>query len=223
VAVVTWPAGAAVGYAAVVAGTHLTPFLGLAAANGAAHDAEHALYVVAGYLYFLPLVGSEPIRWRLAMPGRYLLLLATMPVDTIVGIVLMAQARVPFGGYAREGRHWGPSPITDLHTGGAIMWIGSDVLMTALAVAVSAAFLCRPGAAGRLGTWLEGIRAANLARALTDAGVAVPAGSGPAGEHARLRAYNDYLAALAGPGEVNDAADGVAAPPAFPCGEPEVR
>src|SRR5579859_2506579 len=157
------------------------------------------------------------------MPGRYLLLLATMPVDTIVGIVLMTQARVPFGAYPRAGRHWGPGPVTDLHTGGAIMWIGSDVLMMALAVVVSAAFLCRRDAAGRLGTWLEGIRAANLARALTGAGVAVPAGTGPAGERARLRAYNDYLAALAGPAEVNDAAGRVAAPPAFSGGEPEVR
>jgi hypothetical protein len=34
------------------------------------NDAEHAVYLVAGYLYFLPVVGSEPLRWRLSVLGR---------------------------------------------------------------------------------------------------------------------------------------------------------
>ncbi len=48
----------------------------------------HALYLVTGYLYFLPVIDAEPIRWRPTLLGRFLLLLATMPVDTLVGVVL---------------------------------------------------------------------------------------------------------------------------------------
>ena len=65
----------------MVAGTHLTPFMNLVPENDAVHNAEHALYLLAGYLFFLPVVGSEPIRWRISTLGRYFLLFVTMPVD----------------------------------------------------------------------------------------------------------------------------------------------
>jgi putative copper resistance protein D len=53
------------------------------------HAAEHALYLRTGYLFFLPVLGSEPIRWRVSMAGWFLILLVTMPVDTAVGVLLM--------------------------------------------------------------------------------------------------------------------------------------
>lgn len=97
----TWPPVAVILYAAVVIGTHLTPLMNPVLENNAVHDAEHALYLVVGYLYFLPIVGSEPIRWRISVFGRYLLLLVTMPVDTLVGVVLMLAPRELFPAYAR--------------------------------------------------------------------------------------------------------------------------
>ena len=100
--------------------------------NGAVHDAEHALYLLVGYLYFLPIIGSEPILWRMSMLGRYLLLLVTMPVDTAVGVVLMLLPHEPFPAYARTGRSWGPGLVADLHEGGFIMFAGSDIIMTIL-------------------------------------------------------------------------------------------
>lgn len=72
----------------MVIGTHLTPLMNLVLENTAVHQAEHAFYLVTGYLYFLPVIGTEPIRWRLPVSGRFLLLV-TMPVDTLVGVVLM--------------------------------------------------------------------------------------------------------------------------------------
>jgi cytochrome c oxidase assembly factor CtaG len=77
VSFLTWPPVSVTLYAAVVIATHLTPLMNLVLENAAIHDAEHALYFVAGYLYFLPIVGSEPIRWRTSVLGRYLLLLLT--------------------------------------------------------------------------------------------------------------------------------------------------
>lgn len=137
----TWPPVAVVLYSAVVIGTHLTPLMNLVLENAAVHDAEHALYLTAGYLYFLPVVGSEPIRWRISVFGRYLLLLLTMPVDTLVGVVLMLAPREPFPGYARAGRRWGPGPLADLHQGGLIMFAGSGLIMAGLAVMLAAALV----------------------------------------------------------------------------------
>src|SRR5512146_1489682 len=56
VAALTWPPGCVLLYAAVVLGTHLSPLI---RTTGWPHDAEHLAYLVAGYLFFLPVVGSE--------------------------------------------------------------------------------------------------------------------------------------------------------------------
>ncbi len=118
----TWPPACVALYSSVVLGTHLT---GLLLARGAAHDAEHCAYLAAGYLYFLPVVGSEPIRWRVPVLGRYLLLLAAMPADIATGAVLMLHG--PLGPYA----------AADVHAAGVIMLAGSDLVMTGLAVALA--------------------------------------------------------------------------------------
>jgi uncharacterized membrane protein YoaK (UPF0700 family) len=99
--------------------THLTPLI---LATGWLHDGEHLAYLVAGYLFFLPVVGSEPARWRPPLSGRYLLLLAAMPADIVTGAALML-AR-PFGGYG----------AADVHAAGVIMLAGSELIMTALAI-----------------------------------------------------------------------------------------
>ena len=128
-------------YAVTVIGTHLTPLMNLVLENAAVHDAEHVVYLAVGYLYFLPIVGSEPIRWRLPLLGRYLLLLVTMPVDTFVGVVLTLAPHELFPAYARVGRTWGPSLIADLHEGGLVMFAGSDLLMVTLALALAVTFV----------------------------------------------------------------------------------
>jgi putative copper resistance protein D len=73
-----------------------------------------------------------------------------MPVDTLVGVVLMLAPRELFPAYARAGRAWGPSLLTDLHQGGLIMFAGSDLIMAGLAVVLAAAVVrahdvSRPG------------------------------------------------------------------------------
>src|SRR5581483_9032112 len=65
-AAITWPPFGVALYVGVIVGTHLTGFMNLVETNGAVHDGEHALYLISGYLYFLPLVGREPIRWKVS-------------------------------------------------------------------------------------------------------------------------------------------------------------
>jgi putative copper resistance protein D len=124
VTALTWPPAGVALYSAAVLGTHLA---GLLLAHGAAHDAEHCLYLLAGYLYFLPVIGSEPVRWRMTVLGRYLLLLVAMPADIVTGAVLMLHG--PLGPYA----------AADVRAAGVIMLAGSDLIMTGLAVGLAAA------------------------------------------------------------------------------------
>jgi cytochrome c oxidase assembly factor CtaG len=144
VTALTWPPGTVFLYAAVVAATHLTPFMDLVLTNDAVHNAEHALYLLVGYLYFLPVIGSEPVRPRVSVFGRYLLLLATMPVDLAVGVTLMLMPHEMFPAYARVGRDWGPGLVTDLHLGGFIMFAGGDLIMTVLGVGLAISLVRRP-------------------------------------------------------------------------------
>jgi putative copper resistance protein D len=213
VAWLTWPPFGIAAYAATIAGTHLTGVMSLVMANHAAHDAEHALYLAVGYLFFLPLLGREPIRWRVPYPMRLLALIVIMPVDTFTGLVL---------GYANQGmagltsRTWGPSPVDDVHWGGAVMWIAGDAIMLALIMLVFVIWSkdSRPATRG-LG-WLESVRAGRLASlagppapgATAQAAIRTTAGpvTGLGGGQARqpdvddsddhLTAYNAYLARL---------------------------
>lgn len=131
VTALTWPPFCVALYSAVVLATHLTPLI---LATGWPHDGEHLAYLVAGYLFFLPVVGSEPARWRPSLFGRYLLLLAAMPADIATGAVLMLTR--PFGGYS----------AADVHDAGIIMLGGSELIMTTLALLIAARLLHSPAA-----------------------------------------------------------------------------
>ena len=67
VAALTWPPLTIALYIAVIVGTHLTGLMNLVLSNENAHNLEHAVYLAAGYLFFLPLIGREPLRWRLSL------------------------------------------------------------------------------------------------------------------------------------------------------------
>ncbi len=204
IAALTWPPGATVLYCVVVSGTHTPPFMDLVLENGTVHDVEHGLYLVTGYLFFLPVAGSEPIRWRTSIAGRYLMMLAAMMADTFTGTVFTFQAREVFPPYARTGQTWGPALVTDLHLGGYVMLAGSDIAMTAVAIGLAVHFLRASGhawdGAGRAGTY----RGRTLPRQMTAAGVPRPGGRAYGNDDAHLAAYNAYLRALSDGGDAPD-------------------
>jgi putative copper resistance protein D len=198
----TWPPVAGLIYAGVIVGTHLTGFMNVALRHEGVHQLEHALYLVAGYLFFLPLVGSEPIRWKMSFPGRFLMLAMTMPVDTFVGVVLMQANHELFSAYRDEPRSWGPSLLTDLHAGGAIMWVAGDAIMFVLILCVVVLFLRDKQAHGTMGTWLEAARSQAFYTQVGQDGAAVAEEAasrrgGTVDDDEHLAAYNAHLARLA--------------------------
>src|SRR5580700_4494866 len=203
---VTWPPFGAALYLSVIVGTHLTSFMNLVLTNGAVHDGEHALYLVAGYLYFLPLVGREPIRWRVSYPTRIFLLFLAMPVDAFTGLVLGSEGTNPFPGLAQGRPAWAPAPVSDVHIGGAVMWVGGAGLMFAIMMTVFFAWSREKRSDGGLG-WLEAARRTNFATVVgaphkdqvsPGRGVPQPAGSADdsVDDDEHLAAYNAYLARL---------------------------
>jgi cytochrome c oxidase assembly factor CtaG len=212
VSFLTWPVFGIAAYSAAVMAAHLTGLANLVESNQTLHNAEHAVFLLVGYLFFLPLLGREPIRWRLSYPVRFVILVLVMPVDTFTGLVL---------GYGTAGTPgvpqgpppaWAPAPVQDLHTGGAVMWIGGDAIMFGLMMLVFLMWSTdeRAGTSGR--GWFEAARRASLANLVASHpaprteghGEGAPAGASASGWDERggidddehLAAYNAFLARL---------------------------
>jgi len=218
----TWPVFGFVAYAGAVLGAHLTGLANLVETNQTLHDAEHALFLVVGYLFFLPILGREPIRWRLSYPVRFVILVLVMPVDTFTGLVLGYGTAGTPGVVHGPRPAWAPGPVSDLHTGGAVMWVAGDAIMFGLMMLVFLMWSMDERATTSNRGWFEAARRASMAtlvashpapRAADDAAAArdegaaagAPAswdGRGGIDDDEHLAAYNAFLARL------NDAESG---------------
>jgi cytochrome c oxidase assembly factor CtaG len=203
----TWPGVGVMAYAATIVGTHLTGFMNLVTEHDAVHQAEHVLYLVVGYLYFLPLLGREPIRWKVSYPLRLFLLFIAMPIDAFTGVVLGTYRTDPF--VPMDPRSWGPSPVNDLHEGGAVMWIGGAAVMFVVIMVTFFQWTRDSRPAVSMG-WLETARRSAMADRIDAANIAGSAGNKAGGQLAgdivrtvdvdedegQLAAYNAYLARI---------------------------
>jgi putative copper resistance protein D len=205
----TWPGVGVAAYAATVVGTHLTNFMNLVTEHEAVHESEHVLYLVVGYLYFLPLVGREPIGWKISYPLRLFLLFIAMPVDAFTGVVLGSYGTDPF--VPLDPRSWGPSAVDDLHDGGAVMWIGGAAIMFVMILVTFFQWTRESRSSVSMG-WLESARRTSMTDRFAEASRAGSAGAPPevpaAAVAARridvdededqLAAYNAYLTRING-------------------------
>ena len=183
----TSPPVALVAYTAVIVGSHLTGLMDVIMRNAWAGQLEHLAYLVVGYQFFVLVVGDEPIRWRLSSPVRWLLLAVAMAVDTFTGIVLMQ---------GTSAVHLEPSalhvdPISDTHTGGAIMWFGGDGIMALIMIILVVNWLRTVESAPAQRGWLEQARDTAFTEhtgGATDAGIDE--------DDAARQSYNDWLRQL---------------------------
>jgi len=212
----TWPVFGVVAYAAAVTAAHLTSLASLVETNQALHNAEHVAFLVVGYLFFLPILGTEPIRWRLSYPVRFVILVLVMPVDTFTGLVLgFGTASTP-GIVTGPRPPWAPSPVADLHAGGAVMWVAGDAIMFGLMMLVFLMWSMdeRAVASGR--GWFEAARRSSLA-SLVASHPPGPSGSPePAGSAGAAGSASAAGVGPAAPGGEGAAAPAASAAPATP-------
>jgi putative membrane protein len=108
-------------FAAVQLGTHFTGFYDYALEHAWAHALEHGLYLGSALWFWWPVLGR---RWRGGVPY----LLAAMPVQAAIGVVLMSSDRLF---YERYGS------LADQHRAGALMWASGSLVMAAAVVWVA--------------------------------------------------------------------------------------
>jgi cytochrome c oxidase assembly factor CtaG len=136
---ISWPPVGWTFFAIVMWATHFSPLFNAALENEALHSAEHLLYLGAGMLFWWPVIGADPVRWRLSPIGRMAYLAAQMPLNTAVGLAIYFAPTILYSHYASLGRSWGPDPLTDQQLAGIVMWgLGDVILLGALVLAVEA-------------------------------------------------------------------------------------
>jgi putative membrane protein len=119
----------------VMAATHLTGFYDFAERHATVHALEHGLYLGSALLFWMPVVGADPLPHRLGWLGRTIAVMAAMPPMIAIGVALRTSEHVRYASYA------GPGALADQHEAGTIMWLGGALMGAALVLAVGWAAL----------------------------------------------------------------------------------
>ncbi len=140
--VLTHPLFGFAAYFVVIPLTHLTGLANEMMLHMWVHHAEQVAFLVTGYLFFRVAFGLE--RGRTLHPGlRLVFVMAAVPVDTFTGLALVMSSALPFPAYAAMAPA-GASPawmLSNVHLGGAIMWIGGDALMLLACIPITVAWV----------------------------------------------------------------------------------
>ncbi len=122
--------------------THLTGLFNLMMEHEWVHHVEQIGFLVVGYLFFRAAFGLE--RGFTLHPGlRLVYVMAAVPVDTFTGLALDMSTRVPYPMYAMSGPVGSTNAtiLSDIHLGGAIMWIGGDALMLLACIPIAVSWV----------------------------------------------------------------------------------
>src|SRR4051795_10204819 len=160
--------------------------------HDALHNLLHVHFLLAGCIFFWPIIGIDPVPARLPHPMRLLLVCIALPAHAFLGVSIMAQRTIIAGDFYRAlARPWAPSLSQDQNIGGGLLWAAGDLV----GLLVFGALLFQWSKADdreavRVDRHLD--RTERLARQRAGS-----SGDGVDGEDAALSAYNQRLKALA--------------------------
>ncbi len=141
VAVISFPLFGWLLFAAVNWGWHFSALYDQALENAALHYLQHATFLGAALLFWWPVIGADPSRWRLPYPVRLFYLFLAMPQNSFLGVALMSAPAVLYPHYLTNLRAWGPTAVDDQSLGGILMWVGGDLVFLVGMAAVVAAWV----------------------------------------------------------------------------------
>ena len=116
-------------FQAVLIATHLPAVVELYVSSSTVHFSLHALWVLSGCLFWLPILGSEPVVKPLNTPLKIVYLIgATILPAVPAGFLTWAETPI-YDSYASAPRIWGISTVTDLQLAGVIMKLGGGTIL----------------------------------------------------------------------------------------------
>ncbi|WP_246160504.1 cytochrome c oxidase assembly protein [Nocardioides humilatus] len=97
------------------------------------HEMMHVHLVAVGSLFFLPIVGIDPLPGRVGHPFRVLLTVLTLPFHAFLGVTILGQTALLGGDHYRAlreqaGYGWLPDIRADQELAGGILWGAGDLV-----------------------------------------------------------------------------------------------
>lgn len=124
--VVAAPAVALIVYVGVLWGTHFSGVYQLALVKPPLHLLEHALFLTAGLLFWLPVLSPPPLR-SIGFPAKLLYLVVALPQGALVAMAIDGARGPLYRHYAAvEGLR---TAIADQRSAAALMWIGGGLVL----------------------------------------------------------------------------------------------
>ena len=118
---------------------HFSPLYELSLERGGVHVAEHAMFLTAGLLMWLPAMAPAPLR-PLPFPARLLYLLLLLPQGALLALALDSSSQPLYGHYsALEGA----LALDDQRNAAAVMWIGGGLVIFSAFLTTLAAWAIR--------------------------------------------------------------------------------
>jgi cytochrome c oxidase assembly factor CtaG len=148
--VITTPLGAFVVFNVDVLLWHVPALYDLTLQNQAAHDLEHALFLLTAILFWAQLLPSWPLHRRLDFGGRLVYTLGGSVTSWLLAVVLAFSPTPLYSAYAElPSRPGGISALGDQHLAAGVMWVPGSIPF-ALAILFDICHLLRrTGAAQR--------------------------------------------------------------------------
>jgi cytochrome c oxidase assembly factor CtaG len=141
VRVLSHPVVAFLIFAVVQYVTHFTGFYEAALQNDAVHALEHGLFLLAGVLFWWPVVGLDPSPRKLGYPARMLYVVLAMPLEAFLGVAILSANHVLYPHYQQLAAPWGgAAALRDQGDAGSIMWIMGEVVSLIAVLCVAAAW-----------------------------------------------------------------------------------
>jgi cytochrome c oxidase assembly factor CtaG/putative copper export protein len=102
-----------------------------------AHLAMNAHFILAGCLFYWPLIGVDPAPRRLPPLGKLGLMFASMPFHAFFGVILMNMQTVIGETFYRSLKlPWVDDPLSDQRLGGGIAWASGEVPVLLVLIAL---------------------------------------------------------------------------------------
>jgi putative membrane protein len=130
-----WPLATVVAFNVIWLGWHLPALFDRVPVSAAVAAVEYVLYLGAGILFWLQVIGSRPWTPAAVPMRRVSLLVGTVVADTILGMVLVFGSGVFYRYYGNASHHV-MTVVDDQQLAGAILWMGVLPPMISAAVAV---------------------------------------------------------------------------------------
>ncbi len=113
----------------VLVATHLPVVVSQYSSNEFVHFVLHLVWVLSALLFWLPILGSEPVVTPLGSGGKFLYLIAATIAPTVPASFLTWAETPLYDSYAEAPRIWGLSAVDDLQLAGAIMKVGGGTIL----------------------------------------------------------------------------------------------